>query len=159
MGTRCDECRTVIRAAQISRYRRSDKRKLQRQEYYRKNIDKIYKVQSAYRETPGYYVRRMVQQCRRRAKLLNLPFDLTENDIVIPAVCPVLGMPIQFNRGALRDNSISIDRLIPGAGYVRGNVAIISKRANTIKSNATAAELRAVAAWLETKTKGAILVH
>jgi hypothetical protein len=43
------------------------------------------------------------------------------------------------------DFSPSIDRIIPSLGYVRGNVVIVSMRANRIKTDATDAELRRVA--------------
>jgi hypothetical protein len=41
--------------------------------------------------------------------------------------------------------SPSLDQLIARNGYVRGNVWVISHRANTLKSNATSEELFAVA--------------
>lgn len=44
---------------------------------------------------------------------------------------------------------MSLDRIVPSLGYVPGNVAVISHRANRIKSDATADELRAVADWLD----------
>jgi hypothetical protein len=36
-------------------------------------------------------------------------------------------------------------------GYVRGNVTIISNRANRIKNDASLDEVRKVVSWLETK--------
>jgi hypothetical protein len=55
-----------------------------------------------------------------------------------PETCPILGTPISFERGkgtrpAL--NTASYDRIDNSKGYVKGNVAIISKRANTIKAD------------------------
>jgi hypothetical protein len=56
-----------------------------------------------------------------------------------------VGAPKGKRRGA-KPNSPSFDRINndPAIGYVRGNVNIISQRANQIKSDATAAELQAV---------------
>jgi uncharacterized protein YejL (UPF0352 family) len=45
------------------------------------------------------------------------------------------------------DGSPQLDRLVPELGYVVGNVAVISRLANTIKSNATPQQIRAVADW------------
>ena len=42
----------------------------------------------------------------------------------------------------------SIDRKDSSKGYVKGNVAIISRRANLLKNNATIAELKAVLAFM-----------
>jgi hypothetical protein len=38
-------------------------------------------------------------------------------------------------------------------GYVKGNVAVISHRANAIKNNATAEELQMVARWVSKVTE------
>jgi hypothetical protein len=73
-----------------------------------------------------------------------LPFDLALDDVVIPDACPVLGMKLETHRGAIGQNSPTIDRLVPSLGYVRGNVAIISNRANVLKRDRTAAGNRAL---------------
>lgn len=41
-------------------------------------------------------------------------------------------------------NSFSLDRIIPGKGYVVGNVRIISWRANQLKSNGTVEEFEKI---------------
>jgi hypothetical protein len=46
-------------------------------------------------------------------------------------------------------NRPTIDRIENDKGYVEGNVAIISFRANSIKHDATIDELRAVLAYME----------
>jgi hypothetical protein len=46
-----------------------------------------------------------------------------------------------------------LDRVIPELGYVPGNVAVISLRANTMKQDATAAELRVLADWIDNHTR------
>ena len=89
----------------------------------------------------------MWNAAKGRAKKLGLPFDLCPKDIVIPAVCPVLGIPLFSNVGKLGStpNSPTVDRIIPVKGYTQGNIQVISHRANTIKSDATAEELMQVA--------------
>jgi len=91
----------------------------------------------------------MFQQARVRAKRKGVPFDLTISDVQLPAVCPILGMPLTVNDGRCGSDSFSLDRIIPERGYVKGNVRVISFRANTIKSNATLEELKAVVSFLE----------
>lgn len=70
---------------------------------------------------------------------------------MIPAFCPVLGLPLYRNTGgaAQGPNSPSLDRIDASLGYVRGNVAVISAKANAIKSNATPEELLRVAAYFQ----------
>ena len=89
--------------------------------------------------------RRMVIAARKTAKSRCLSFDLTWQDITIPAVCPVLGIPIIKQRGSRTDNTPSLDRIIPEHGYVKGNVIIISWRANRLKQDASIDELRKLA--------------
>lgn len=42
-------------------------------------------------------------------------------------------------------NSPSLDKIVPELGYVKGNIVVVSLRANQIKSDATIEELQAVA--------------
>ena len=103
-------------------------------------------------ERPGIH---LFYNAKRRAKKLGLPFNLTRIDVVIPATCPVLGIPIYSDRRGRRGfdpNSPSIDRLIPSKGYVRDNIRIISMRANAIKGDASLEELEAVAAYVRRET-------
>jgi hypothetical protein len=43
-----------------------------------------------------------------------------------------------------RNWTFSIDKIVPALGYVKGNVIIVSNRANIIKNNATPEEILAV---------------
>ena len=92
--------------------------------------------------------KRMFNHAKSRAKKLKVPFDLQREDVVIPAVCPALGIPLTRGIGKLHDGSPTLDRRVPEAGYIRGNVTVISHKANRIKNNATVLELEAVATWI-----------
>lgn len=84
-----------------------------------------------------------------RAKERGLEFDLKVTDLVVPAHCPLLGIPIIRGTGNAHDNSPSLDRIDNTKGYTKDNVWIISKRANTIKSVATYEELEMIASNLK----------
>lgn len=92
---------------------------------------------------------------RKRAMAAKIPFNLTLVDITVPDVCPVLGIPLMRAVGAVcgTDNSPSLDRIVPELGYVPGNIAVISVRANTIKSTGSAAEHRRIADWIDLVSK------
>lgn len=91
----------------------------------------------------------LLRGARHRAKRAGLPFELTEADVVVPSHCPVLGIPLVVGRSrGPKDQSPTLDRLDPALGYVRGNVAVISWKANTIKSNGTPEEHERIAAWM-----------
>jgi hypothetical protein len=89
--------------------------------------------------------RRMLHGARGRAKKFGTPFNLEIQDIIVPTHCPVLGIELHRGEGRQTSASPSLDRIKPELGYVRGNVRVISNRANTLKNNASAAELRLVA--------------
>jgi hypothetical protein len=95
----------------------------------------------------------ILASAKQRARLHNLPFNLEVSDIVIPEVCPILSIKLKVNSKANADDSPSLDRLIPALGYVKGNVAIISHRANVIKSYGTADEHIKIADWMEGECK------
>ncbi len=90
----------------------------------------------------------------------DLEFNLEIADIVIPEYCPLLGLklvwePIRRQEGiARRSAHASIDRIDNTKGYVKGNVWVISWRANMIKRDATLDELQRVAAGLALKILG-----
>lgn len=93
----------------------------------------------------------MVCGARRRAKNKGLPFDIDGDYIrsIAPSHCPVFNVPLEWsaersNGRAIFPNSPSLDRIDPSKGYVKGNVWIISHKANTIKSYASHEELKLV---------------
>lgn len=91
----------------------------------------------------------LLVSAKRRAKDSNLPFDLELDDIPeIPELCPLLGIPLRRGNGSVCHNSPSLDKIIPSLGYVKGNIQIVSHRANSIKSDASFEEFEAMyLAW------------
>jgi hypothetical protein len=81
---------------------------------------------------------------RCRSKKYGLVCSITENDVVVPTHCPVLGIALTVGEGRCSANSPTLDRIDSTRGYVPGNIIVISHRANTIKSNATLEEIAAV---------------
>ena len=69
-----------------------------------------------------------------------MEFTITKEDIVIPDKCPLLGIDI-IPKAKDRTHSPSLDRIDSQKGYIKGNVQIISNRANRIKSDATIEEI------------------
>lgn len=82
----------------------------------------------------------LASRCKKRG----IQFSLVEEDLVVPEYCPILGIKLEINTGRLADNSPSVDRIIPDLGYVKGNVVVVSQRANWLKKSATLSELISV---------------
>jgi len=99
----------------------------------------------------------MLIGAKRRAHVLKLPCSITVEDIaaVWPKnnLCPVFGTEMISNlrgRGP-KLNSPSLDKIKPWLGYVPGNIAVISYRANMLKQREIdPAAFRRLADWLET---------
>ena len=90
----------------------------------------------------------MLTRVKHRAKEKGLAFDLTVADILIPKRCPILGLLLVVGKGRATDTSPELDRIDNRKGYVKGNVHVISRRANRIKNDATVAELEKIASYL-----------
>lgn len=87
--------------------------------------------------------KRLLAYSRARAKAKQLEHNLELSDIVIPEVCPVLGIPLE-PRLIVGDkttkalpNAPSLDRVDNSKGYVKGNVQVISFQANALKNSNT----------------------
>lgn len=90
----------------------------------------------------------MLTNAQKRAKEVGVLFNLDLGDVVIPTHCPVLGIKLSTTSKRMSDESPSLDRHIPALGYVKGNVSVISMRANRIKCDASVEELESIVAWM-----------
>lgn len=90
---------------------------------------------------------------KRNAIENGIPFSITINDLKpFPIRCPILGVKLVYESNVgRRGDMASIDRIIPSLGYVPGNVAIMSLRANRLKNNASLEEVRSLLKWMESK--------
>lgn len=96
----------------------------------------------------------MLRTARAKAARAGVPFGLSLEDIHIPDRCPVFPeIRLSRSTGGAHYASPSLDRLIPQLGYVPGNVAVISLFANRLKSNASPAELRRLADWMDDRLR------
>lgn len=95
----------------------------------------------------------LLKQAKYRAKKNKIEFNIDISDIIIPEYCPILKIPLFTRKGHSGPNSPSLDRIDPSKGYVKGNVQVISHKANTIKSDATLQELLDFATWVILKVK------
>ena len=90
----------------------------------------------------------MLQGARDRARAKNVPFNLEISDIQIPKLCPVFGIKMTPRT----KYAPSLDRFDPKKGYVKGNVSVMSRRANTLKRDATSEELQKVIDFINNAT-------
>lgn len=145
---------TTDRARELKRAR--DKRYRQnrdperRREYVRAweaaNRERVRKGQ---RDSINRFLERyLLNRARSRAKADGMPFSITLEDISIPGTCPILGIPlVRGQAGRAAPGSPTLDRIICELGYVKGNVQVISHRANSMKRDGTLQELIQLGEW------------
>jgi hypothetical protein len=100
------------------------------------------------RRTPKGCQYALYSRAKSRAKRYQLDFNIVLDDIIVPERCPILGIPLVVSE-TMSDCSPSLDRIIPSVGYVKGNIQVISAKANTIKSNDSLDELEKVYLWMK----------
>jgi len=93
---------------------------------------------------------KMHQRAKQRAKIRGREFSISVEDICIPLVCPVLGIPLIVNKGksGAFPNSPSLDRIDNSKGYTPDNIRVMSQRANQMKGDASKEELLSFAKWI-----------
>lgn len=148
---RTDECKKAQRDAwgHANRERRASYVKKYREE----NIESVKAGARAWYEKDKvkHPLRMTLANAKSRAKRRGIEFNLCEDDIQIPEFCPVLGIKLAPGSGKQTDYSPSLDRIDNNKGYIVGNVAVISLRANRIKGYADPSELEAVLSYMREK--------
>lgn len=129
-----------------------EKKNEQQKKRYRANPEKHAARERQYKNKKPW--RYLLYNARRRAVAKNLPINITEEYVkelfdACNGICPILGIKMETHTGKVQDNSYTLDRVIPEKGYVKGNVAIISHRANSIKRDANLKELIQLVKWMK----------
>lgn len=109
-----------------------------------KNPEKMREFRKTWEHSNPAWI--MYHNARRRARELNIPFDIKFTDIIIPEYCPVLGFKLTTDN---RETNPSLDRILPELGYVVGNIQVISMRANRLKNDATIEELEKLILYMK----------
>lgn len=119
----------------------------------RRNIPKPHKHGQCRRGavTPEYS---LWKHAKARARKQGVPFGIEVSDIHIPENCPVMGIKLRLNKGRPQADSPSLDKFIPSLGYVKGNIWVISFRANSFKSDFTVEQLEQFVAAIRSGPTG-----
>lgn len=86
---------------------------------------------------------------KANAKAAGKEWNIDFGDLLFPTHCPVLGLELDYFSEVRQENSPSFDCVDPSLGYTKGNVVIMSWRANRIKNDGTAKEHRLIASFIE----------
>ena len=93
---------------------------------------------------PTFYKRKNV------AQRIGIEFSIELQDLEIPEYCPILKTKIILGDPQY---GLSIDRINSKFGYIKGNVQVISVRANMLKNNGTLEEFEKLVDWIKNNDK------
>ena len=96
-------------------------------------------------------VKYLLHQAKYRAKRRGVEFDIKAEDIDVPLVCPIYNIELKFSDSSRDDNSYSIDRVDNTKGYVKGNVRVISWKANQRKGDLSVEEAETLLNYMKGK--------
>lgn len=133
--------------------------------YYTKNKIKLSIKNKKYREKNKIFLQKknkeryetglipieriLYNSAKRRAKEKGLDFNIDKNDIKVFKNCPLLRIKLIRGKEIFHDGSPTIDRINNKKGYVKGNVHVISHKANRMKNNSTLGQLKTLVKNLE----------
>lgn len=104
---------------------------------------------SSKKSRDNHQARYLLWQARSRARARGLECTIELEDVVVPTHCPVLGIELTRGVGRATDSSAQLDRIHNHKGYVKGNVIVVSCRANRLKSDSNVEELRRIVQYYE----------
>ena len=120
--------------------------------YYRDNKQRLIPVQKEYyyRQKECNPVHILYIRLKSRAKKKGVDFTIEESDLVIPEMCPFLGISLYFTKGRQTNNTPSVDRRDNSKGYIKGNVAVMSNKANSMKNSLNKELIQKFLKYMET---------
>ena len=160
VAKKCSKCQKVLPVEEFYKYAKSKdglthhcqhcyrKYRKEKQEHYRQYMENR-------RKTDNEHVKqiknkswqnldprkKMLQQAKNRCNRKNLEFNLELKDIILPPVCPLLEIPFVVGTRDNYEHTYSLDRINSSKGYIKGNVWVITKLANSMKNSASKEEL------------------
>ena len=85
--------------------------------------------------------RLLYKNIKSRCKRIGREFSIELEDIIIPEKCPVFGFDLKREDKQTWMCAPSVDRVDNSKGYIKGNITVVSRRANILKKDATLEEL------------------
>lgn len=149
----CRKCKACTRLYHMSYYRNNRERVLQRTRehaklYLRRPSVQLHRKLYKTKYWHANPEKSLLKGALARSRQLGLPFNLDLSDIVIPSHCPILGIELVKNYGNHKANSPTLDRLDNSKGYIKGNVKVISFKANERKRDLSVDDLERMICYM-----------
>lgn len=94
--------------------------------------------------------RLLYKNIKSRCKRIGREFSIELEDIIIPEKCPVFGFELKRENKQTWMCAPSVDRIDSSKGYIKGNITVVSRRANILKRDATIDELEQLLNYYKT---------
>lgn len=92
----------------------------------------------------------LYKNIKSRCKRTGREFSIDLEDIIIPEKCPVFGFELKREDKQTWMCAPSVDRIDSSKGYIKGNITVVSRRANILKRDATIDELEQLLNYYKT---------
>ncbi len=138
---RCPDCRELYNKNFMKDYRKEWYERKSKQDGFLES-----RAEYSRENRREYPEKRLLLGAKQRAKDLSLEFNIDLEDIRIPELCPILKVPMKVGSRY----APSLDRIVPDLGYTKGNVWVISRKANVMKNDASLEELKEFSNWVNT---------
>ena len=92
----------------------------------------------------------LYKNIKSRCKRTGREFSIDLEDIIIPEKCPVFGFELKREDKQTWMFAPSVDRIDSSKGYTKGNITVVSRRANILKRDATVEELELLLNYYKT---------
>ena len=136
---KCSKCIECVRFRHKKYYSaNTEESRAKSKEWRSLNSERISVLSRKRRRTADGWLYLNLIAAKKRAKAKGFDFDISPDDLTMPEVCPYFGMKFIIGDRNWRP---SLDRIDPSKGYVRGNVQVISMKANRMKSDGTLDDL------------------
>lgn len=113
-----------------------EKKRIRQRKWNEKNKLRLAELARSYRR--AYPADRILKASKQSAKKKGLEHSIMVADLLpLPEFCPVFGFKLDYNLSKFGETSPSIDRINNEKGYVKGNIVIVSWKANALKKNGT----------------------
>jgi len=99
----------------------------------------------------GKRKKQLLDRIKAQAKIRGVEFNISVDDVVWNTHCPIFGFELNYWATNARErDTASFDRKNSSMGYVKGNVSVISNKANSCKSNMTTEEIERLLIYAKT---------
>jgi hypothetical protein len=103
-----------------------------------------------YEELGLKFLKSMWWRAKKRSEKTGIEFNIEISDIIIPSVCPVFGIDFEVGVGkGPSDKSPSLDRIDNTKGYIKGNIQVISFKANRMKNDCNVDDMEKLLCYMK----------